>query len=259
VSTADELMAVIRMYAKNPTPHNEFKVRATLTDFLPYADQEPIAPELQSIEQYRMQMSAISTAAIGYWKEGDGIHSDYDTVALRDVARLYAKYGDLHAALENVRLYAARYRKEEWAKTILRLCEEGGAVSSPLRAEAKQAQCVTELGFCKKHPACVPLCDAAQAGARDGEPFASGSLPPLPEPCNKGQSLVGGIDKPWEPLFNRHQMYEYARQSVYLIDQELLCFAQWLLDAYHSDEGMPEAKEIAKEARAVLALKGEKE
>ena len=54
--------------------------------------QEPV---LQDIEQYRMQMAGISTAAMGYWKEGDGIHPDYDTVALRDVAKLYAKYDQL--------------------------------------------------------------------------------------------------------------------------------------------------------------------
>ena len=51
--------------------------------------QEPV---LQEIEQYRMQMAGISTAALGYWKEDDGIHPDYDTPALRDVAKLYAKY-----------------------------------------------------------------------------------------------------------------------------------------------------------------------
>jgi hypothetical protein len=36
-------------------------------------------------------------------------------------------------SLENCRLFAARHRKEEWAKTILRFCAEGGAVGSPLR------------------------------------------------------------------------------------------------------------------------------
>lgn len=55
-------------------------------------------PVLQDIEQYRMQMAGISTAAIGYWKEGDGIHPDYDTIALRDVAKLYAKYDELYRA-----------------------------------------------------------------------------------------------------------------------------------------------------------------
>jgi hypothetical protein len=55
--------------------------------------QEPV---LQDIEQYRMQVAGICTAAIGYWKEGDGIHSDYDTLALRDVAKLYAKYDALY-------------------------------------------------------------------------------------------------------------------------------------------------------------------
>lgn len=51
--------------------------------------------QLQDIEQYRLQMAGISTAAIGYWKEGDSIHPDYDTPALRDVAKLYASYESL--------------------------------------------------------------------------------------------------------------------------------------------------------------------
>ena len=60
--------------------------------------QQPAQQEfaLKEIEQYRLQMAGISTAAIGYWKEGDGIHPDYDTVALRDVAKLYAKYDELY-------------------------------------------------------------------------------------------------------------------------------------------------------------------
>lgn len=53
---------------------------------------EGSVPKLDDIEQYRMQMAAIGTASFGYWKEGDTIHPDYDTVPLRDVARLYAKY-----------------------------------------------------------------------------------------------------------------------------------------------------------------------
>ena len=62
------------------------------------AQQEPV---LQDIEQYRLQMAGISTAAIGYWKESDGIHPDYDTIALRDVAKLYAKYDELYRAQRN--------------------------------------------------------------------------------------------------------------------------------------------------------------
>ena len=53
-------------------------------------------PVLQDIEQYRLQMAGISVAAIGYWKEGDEIHPDYDTPALRDVAKLYVKYDELY-------------------------------------------------------------------------------------------------------------------------------------------------------------------
>lgn len=59
------------------------------------AEQKPV---LQDIEQYRMQMASISAAAIGYWKEDNGIHPDYDTPALRDVAMLYAKYDALYKA-----------------------------------------------------------------------------------------------------------------------------------------------------------------
>ena len=61
----------------------------------PPAQQEPV---LQEIEQYRLQMAGISAAAMGYWKESDGIHPDYDTIALRDVAKLYAKYDELYRA-----------------------------------------------------------------------------------------------------------------------------------------------------------------
>ena len=53
-------------------------------------------PVLADIEQYRLQMAAISTAAIGYWKQGDGIRPEYDTLALRDVTTLYEKYAALH-------------------------------------------------------------------------------------------------------------------------------------------------------------------
>ena len=60
----------------------------------------PDEPVLENIEQYRMQMAAICTAALGYWTEGDGILPDYDTPALRDVARLYAKYEATHAAMK---------------------------------------------------------------------------------------------------------------------------------------------------------------
>lgn len=59
---------------------------------------EGTVPKLEDVEQYRLQMAGISTAALGYWKEGDGINPEYDTVPLRDVARLYAKYEALHKA-----------------------------------------------------------------------------------------------------------------------------------------------------------------
>lgn len=41
----------------------------------------------------------------------------------------------LRDAIENCRLLAARYRKEEWAPHILRFCESGGSVANPLRQD----------------------------------------------------------------------------------------------------------------------------
>ena len=55
-------------------------------------------PVLQDSEQYRMQMAAICTAAIGCWTEYDSICPDYDTLALRDVAKFYTKYDELYKA-----------------------------------------------------------------------------------------------------------------------------------------------------------------
>jgi hypothetical protein len=95
---------------------------------------------------------------------------------------------------------------------------------------------------------------AAGAGRSDGEPHASGSLPPLPAPTEMWATHDSTGRAVPAYRYTKHQMYEYARQSVHLVDENLLGFAQWLLDAYHSDAGMPEAKEIAKEARAAIAV-----
>ncbi|QMV33108.1 hypothetical protein KMC49_gp40 [Ralstonia phage Firinga] len=51
-------------------------------------------------ERRLMQLAAISTAAFGYWKDGDNIHPDYDSTALRDTAKLYAKYDELFKAAQ---------------------------------------------------------------------------------------------------------------------------------------------------------------
>jgi hypothetical protein len=62
------------------------------------ADDGTEEQALQDSEQYRMQMAAICTAAIGYWTEYDSISPEYDTLALRDVAKLYKKYDVLYKA-----------------------------------------------------------------------------------------------------------------------------------------------------------------
>ena len=53
-------------------------------------------------ETYVCQMAGISTAATGYWTEKDFVHPDYDTLALRDVAKLYQKYDKLFTTISTV-------------------------------------------------------------------------------------------------------------------------------------------------------------
>lgn len=75
------------------------------------------------------------------WREGahdhikdcldEGIHE-----AARWVVREYTPIAEverLRAALENVRLLAARHRTEEWAGHMLRFCADAGVTGSPLR------------------------------------------------------------------------------------------------------------------------------
>ena len=49
------------------------------------------------------------------------------------VYELEAERDKLKFALENVRLFAARHRKEDWARLILGFCAEGGVVGSVTR------------------------------------------------------------------------------------------------------------------------------
>lgn len=60
--------------------------------------RKQVSTETDAEERERLRLAGISTAALGYWKEGDTIHPDYDTPALRDVAKLYAKYDELFQA-----------------------------------------------------------------------------------------------------------------------------------------------------------------
>ena len=72
----------------------------------------------ESVEDYRIAMG---------WDEPKS-----SPAVEKAMDRFYAT-GPSRDALENCRLFAARHRKEEWAKTILKFCAEGGAAGSPLR------------------------------------------------------------------------------------------------------------------------------
>lgn len=63
-------------------------------------------------------------------RQGD--EAEHLAMQIRTLAKRAAK---LQAALDNCRLFAARSRNEDWAKTILRYCTDGGSISSPLRFE----------------------------------------------------------------------------------------------------------------------------
>jgi hypothetical protein len=90
---------------------------------------EPAAPavpfNLEDSEQYRMQMAAICTAALGYWSESEGIKPEYDTPALRDVAKLYAKYEALGAPAVPV-IDAPRVEDDQWIFDLAAEHEERG-------------------------------------------------------------------------------------------------------------------------------------
>ena len=78
----------------------------------------------------------------------------------------------LKQALENCRLLAAKHRNEEWAKHILRFCEEAGVRPTALRDRLAQP-----LKPCQTGAQCVsnkcPQCEVPQ---QDGEcPHCDGS------------------------------------------------------------------------------------
>jgi len=59
-------------------------------------------------EREIMRLAGISTAAQGYFKDGESIHPDYDTVALRDVTALYRKYESQARSLEQLAVLRGR-------------------------------------------------------------------------------------------------------------------------------------------------------
>jgi hypothetical protein len=66
----------------------------TLNGFRATLEAEKAIPppvDLNLSEAYRVQMAAISTAAMGFWHEGQGIDPSFDTPVLRDVAKLYQR------------------------------------------------------------------------------------------------------------------------------------------------------------------------
>ena len=77
-------------------------------------------------DKHIMQLAGISTASIGYFKDGDDIHPDYDTVALHDVTCLYSKYETLFNRDKELQAHINDSREKlETALTSLRKYENG--------------------------------------------------------------------------------------------------------------------------------------
>ena len=123
--------------------------------------QEPVV--LSDIEQYRMQMSLISTAAFGYWKDGDRIHTDYNTVALKDVVRLYKRYENLlhnqtdHKKTFNemVELYEAQLDKQ--ANRIAELEKTSKECDGSYGYAKRLAEVIWEKYYKQEKPRWEPL------------------------------------------------------------------------------------------------------
>lgn len=62
-------------------------------------------------------------------------HGDETENLVLKLRALAKRAAALQIALDNCRVFAARNRKEDWAKTVLRFCTEGGSTASPLRYE----------------------------------------------------------------------------------------------------------------------------
>lgn len=68
--------------------------------------QRQLAESQKQLEDERQKVEGCSTAAFGYWKEGDDLHSDYECAAIHDVADIYAKYAALREQIAEVHLAA---------------------------------------------------------------------------------------------------------------------------------------------------------
>lgn len=79
------------------------------------------AGSLVDSEQYRMQIAAICTAAIGYCTPDKPVAFEYRTPALRDVQRLYSRYAALHAQLVALGVCPAGDEPEQGLDSLGRL------------------------------------------------------------------------------------------------------------------------------------------
>lgn len=159
-----------------------------------YAQAEPeaVAPsaapiDLQSIEQYRIQMAGISTAAIGYCRTGEKIYPDYDTQPLRDVMALYDKYDALHK--------------------IVHAEQPVGTVDM----QATSGDRIRWTGWALPHGTKLYTSPSAQAPA--AEPGLAGDYPKLPK--GDVETVHHGLNNRWETYSHSDgQMLAYGRACI---------------------------------------------
>lgn len=96
-------------------------VNDQITDAVTLRVDAPTAKAIGAIGSDEVVTTALAAAAVGL------------DIGAESLKQAYAQLDTLRGALENCRLYAAKRPKEEWARNILRFCEEAGCVGSPLR------------------------------------------------------------------------------------------------------------------------------
>ena len=101
----------------------DYETRHSLTELCSEAADEIIRlraerdEALAALENERIKVAGCSTAAFGYWKEGDVLHADYECAAIHDVAALRAERDAARALLKRAYIYVVnsdvRYRQPE--------------------------------------------------------------------------------------------------------------------------------------------------
>jgi len=142
---------------------------------------------LERNELYTLRMAAITSAACGYWSEGDTIKPEYVTPALRDVSKLYRMYA-------RQLIFTRDFREE-----VAALKEGAPAAPAQSCGDAEQAdEAVTDtdrLDFMLANDAFTVRCN------RDGSIL-------------QYQLMTQDEDENYHVLHDEHRFYNGEREAI---------------------------------------------